>query len=107
MSFRTYRRDVSPFETVTKGRLFVVDVSINWPSNRKWQTKVPDLWKSSQLNSLRHKSVKTNSEGFGGTHDDADFWKRCKVSGKHVGEWTRGRRRRRKTNKRGEIREMY
>ena len=32
------------FETDTKGRLFV-DVSINWASNRYWQTIVPDTWK--------------------------------------------------------------
>ena len=28
-SFRTHRKDVNPFETDTKGRLFVVDVSAN------------------------------------------------------------------------------
>ena len=26
-------------------RLFVTDVSINWPSNRNWQAKVLDAWK--------------------------------------------------------------
>ena len=33
---RTYRRDVNPVETDTKGRLFVVDVSrsVNWPCSR-------------------------------------------------------------------------
>ena len=31
MSFGTYRRDVHPLETDTKGRLFSVDVSIDWP----------------------------------------------------------------------------
>ena len=33
-----YRRDVSPFEISAKGRLFVLEISINWPSNRNWQT---------------------------------------------------------------------
>ena len=28
MSFQTYRRDVNPFETDVKGRLFVFDVSV-------------------------------------------------------------------------------
>ena len=58
MSFRTYRRDVNPFETNTKGRLSVVAVSINWPSHRNWQTKVLDSWKAAQLNLLLQKSVK-------------------------------------------------
>ena len=51
MSFRTYRRDVHPFETHTTGRLFVVDVSVNWPSGRNCQTKVLvlDSWKAAQL----------------------------------------------------------
>ena len=57
MSFRTYRRDGNPFETYTKGRLFVVDVSINWPSDRNWQTKILDSWEAAQLNLLRQKSV--------------------------------------------------
>ena len=47
-SLRTYRRDIYPFETDTKGRLFVVDVSINWPSNRNCQTKVLDSWNVTQ-----------------------------------------------------------
>ena len=63
MSFRTYGRDVNPFETDTKGRLFVVDVSINWPSNRNWLTKVLDSWKVNQLNWLRQKWVKLCSVG--------------------------------------------
>ena len=48
MSFRIDRRDVNPFETDTPRedsinaiRLYI-DVSINWPSNRNWQTKVLD-----------------------------------------------------------------
>ena len=48
MSLRTYRRDVSPFETDTKGRLFVVDVSINKPINKYWQSKY--LTSGKQLN---------------------------------------------------------
>ena len=39
---------MNPFEIDTKGRLFVVDVSINWPSNGSWQTKVLDSWKVTQ-----------------------------------------------------------
>ena len=61
MSFRTYRRDVSPFEAYTKGRLFGLDVSINWPSNRHWQIKKLDSWKATQLNLLRQKSVNSTS----------------------------------------------
>ena len=57
MSFRTYRRDVNPFETGTKGRLFVVGVSTNWPSKGNGQTKLLDSWKVTQLNLLRQKSV--------------------------------------------------
>ena len=39
MSFRTYKRDVNPFEVDTEGRLFVVvDVSKNWATDRNWQT---------------------------------------------------------------------
>ena len=45
----------------TKGRLFVFDISMNWPSNLYWQTKVLDEWKSAQLNLLRPKSVNTDS----------------------------------------------
>ena len=45
------------FETDTTVRVFVVDVSINWPSNRNWQTKVLDSWKATQLYLLRQKSV--------------------------------------------------
>ena len=58
MLFRTYRRDVNPFETDTTGKLFVVDVSINWPSKRNWQTKVLDSGKATQLNLLCQKNVK-------------------------------------------------
>ena len=36
-----------PFED-TKGRLLVVGVSINWPSNRNWPIKVLDDWRVSQ-----------------------------------------------------------
>ena len=45
---KPYRRDVHPFEADTKGRLFVVDVSVKWPSNRNWQTKVLDSRKVTQ-----------------------------------------------------------
>ena len=33
----------NPFETDTKGRLFVVDVSITLATNRNWQTKVHNI----------------------------------------------------------------
>ena len=56
-TFRTYKRDVNPFETDTEGRLFVVDVSINWLTNRNWQTKVPDSWKVTQMILLRRRNV--------------------------------------------------
>ena len=58
MSFWTYRRDLNRVETGTKGRLYVVDVCINWPSSRNWQTKVLDSWKAAQLDLPRQKSVK-------------------------------------------------
>ena len=29
--------------------LFVVDVSIDWATDRNWQTKVLDIWKVTQL----------------------------------------------------------
>ena len=61
MSFRTYRRDVNQFETYTKGRLFVVDASTHWPSNRKWQTKVLDSWNVNQLSLLRQECVKASA----------------------------------------------
>ena len=57
MSFRTNRRDVNQFETDTKGRLFVVGVSINWPSNRKRQTKMLDSWKVTQLSLFHQERV--------------------------------------------------
>ena len=57
MSLQTYRRDANPFETDTKGRLFGLDVSINWPTNRNWQTTALDSWKATQLNLPRQKSV--------------------------------------------------
>ena len=37
-------------ETDTKRRLFVFDVSVNWPSNRHWQTTVLDWWRAAQMN---------------------------------------------------------
>ena len=58
MSFRTYTWDVNLFETDTKGRLLGVDVSINWPSKRNWQTQVLDSWKATRLDILRQNSVK-------------------------------------------------
>ena len=43
---------MNPFETNTKGRHFVVDVSINWATGKKWQTEVLDAWKVTHLNIL-------------------------------------------------------
>ena len=57
MSFQIYRRDVNPFETDTKRKLFVTDVFISWPMNRHWQTKVLDSWKVTQLNLQRQKCI--------------------------------------------------
>ena len=46
-----------PFETDTKGRLLVVDVSVNWATDRHWQTKVLDTGKVTRLDLLRQDSV--------------------------------------------------
>ena len=51
-SFRTGERDHQ------RKTVFVVDVSVNWATNRNWQTKVLGAWKASQLNLLNLKSVK-------------------------------------------------
>ena len=37
----------------------MVDVSINWATDRNWQTKLLDTWKVAQLNLLRKECVKT------------------------------------------------
>ena len=47
--------------------LFVVDVPINWASDRNWQTKVLDTWRVTQLNVLHQESVKNTLEGMLGT----------------------------------------
>ena len=47
-----------PLRPDTKGRPSVIDVSVNWLSNRNWQTEVLDSWKVTQLNSLRQRRVK-------------------------------------------------
>ena len=49
MSIRTYRRNVNLFESVTRVRPFVFGISVNWPSNRNWQTKVLDSLKYTQF----------------------------------------------------------
>ena len=38
--------------------LFVVDVSINWATDRNWQTRLLDTWKVTQMNLPRQESVK-------------------------------------------------
>ena len=57
-SFPTYRGHVHPFEADTKGRLFTVDVSINWSRNRNEQAKVLDSWKVTQLILSRQENFK-------------------------------------------------
>ena len=58
-----HRRDVSQKRCTSLGdryereTLFVVDVSIDWVTNRNWHTKVLDTWKVIQLDLLRQKSV--------------------------------------------------
>ena len=37
-------RDIHSFQTDTRRRLFVVDVSIDWSSNRNWHSKVLNTW---------------------------------------------------------------
>ena len=37
--------------------VFVVDVSINWATNRNWLTKVLDTWEVTQLNLPRQENV--------------------------------------------------
>ena len=49
-----------PFETDTKGRLLVVDVSVNWATDRHWQTKVLDTGKVTRLDLLRQDSDDDN-----------------------------------------------
>ena len=56
-----FSSDVHPFETDFKGRLFVVDVSINWPSCRNWQTKVLVSWKVTQRVYFVRKVLRQNS----------------------------------------------
>ena len=53
-----WQKRCNPFETDTKGRPFVVDVSTNRPSNRNGQTTVLDSWEVTQLKWLRQRSVK-------------------------------------------------
>ena len=50
-------RHAHPFKTDTKGRFFVIGVSINWTTTRNSQTEVLDTWKATQLNFLRQQSV--------------------------------------------------
>ena len=42
---------------IPRKTLFVDDVSINWATRSKWQTKAPETWKVSQLSLLRQESV--------------------------------------------------
>ena len=41
--------------------LFVIDASINWVTNRNWQTNELDMWEVTQLNIPCEKSVKIDS----------------------------------------------
>ena len=62
MTLRTHIRGVNPFENDIKGRLFVVGISVNRPSNRNWQIKVFDSWQAAQLDLLLHKGVKKSKQ---------------------------------------------
>ena len=50
-----------PLRPIPKEDSLDVHVSINWATNRPWQTKVFDTWKVTQLNILRQKSVKAST----------------------------------------------
>ena len=49
--------DVDPFKPETKQRLFVVDVSIDWATGRRWQTNLVETQKVTQIHLLRRESV--------------------------------------------------
>ena len=52
------KRDMQPFEIDTKSKkLFVVDVSLDWATGRRWQTKRLNTWKVTQKHLLRQESV--------------------------------------------------
>ena len=66
------------FDIDTEGRLFVIDVSFNWATNRNWQTKIVDTWKISQLNLPREERV--NELFVLGWKEKKDFtsiWRHC------------------------------
>ena len=46
-----------PFETDTKGKLSS-SLTLNWATNRNWQTKVLGTWQVTQMNLPRQESVK-------------------------------------------------
>ena len=50
------KRCTSLWDRYQNKTLFVVDVSINWETDRHWQTKVLGTWKVTKLNRLRQKS---------------------------------------------------
>ena len=61
-----------PLRLIRREILFVVDVAINWATNRNWQTKVLDTRKVTQLTLLRQESVIDQAMFQGGAR--AAFW---------------------------------
>ena len=49
--------------------LFVIDVSINWTTVRRWQTKLLDTWKVTQIHLLRQKVADQTSWSMEGNSD--------------------------------------
>ena len=48
-----------PLRPIHRKTLFAAEFSLNWATNRNWQTKLLDRRKVTQLNILRQKSVKS------------------------------------------------
>ena len=46
------KRCTSLWDRYQRKTLFVIDVSINWATDRNWQTKLLDTWKVTQINLL-------------------------------------------------------
>ena len=42
-----------PLKPIPKNTFFVADVSINWATDRMWQTKLLDTWTVNKINKLR------------------------------------------------------
>ena len=52
------KRWTSPLNRCQRKRLFFVDVSTNWETDRNWHTQLFDTWKVTQLNLHHQESVK-------------------------------------------------